>query len=134
MKLKGIILISLLAMSSFAFAEIKGIFQRGQVSTPTMAVNLGSQDGVSESEARIKTKGIAENYAWAMTLLTSSNRNDFPYSEILKAVDSTCRNSDKLQLAGEKITYDLYTSLVDGNSYVRAILTFKYKCPEMSHI
>lgn len=134
MKLKNIILISLLSMSSFAFAGINGIFQTGHVATPTIAVSLGSQDGISESEARIKAKGIAENYAWAMSSFNSSNRNDYPFSEILKAVDSTCRNSSKLQLEGEKITYDLYTSLVDGNSYVRAILTFKYKCPEMSHI
>jgi hypothetical protein len=132
--MKTLIVITVLAMSSVASAKINGLFQTAQVSTPTIAVSLGSQEGVSELEARIKVKGIAENYAWAMTTFNSANRNDYPFSEILKSVDNTCKNSEKLQLEGEKITYDLYTSLVDGNSYVRGVLTFKYKCPEMSHI
>jgi hypothetical protein len=132
--MKTLIVITVLTMSSVASAKINGLFQTAQVSTPTIAVSLGSQEGVSELEARIKAKGIAENYAWSMTSFNSANRNDYPFSEILKSVNDTCKNSEKLQLEGEKITYDLYTSLVDGNSYVRGVLTFKYKCPEMSHI
>jgi hypothetical protein len=121
-------------MSSMASAKINGLFSTSQVLTPNIAVSLGSQDGTTELDARVKSKATAEYLAIAMSLVNSSNRNEYPYSEILKSVDSTCRNSDKLQLEGEKITYDLFTSLVDGNSYVRAILTFKYKCPEMSHL
>jgi hypothetical protein len=132
--MKAIILISLLSLSTVASAKINGLFQTAQVATPTVAVSLGSQEGVSELEARIKAKGIAENYAWSMTSFTAANRDDYPFSEILKSVNETCKTSEKLQMEGEKITYDLYTSLVDGNSYVRAVLTFKYKCPEMSHI
>jgi hypothetical protein len=132
--MKRLILIAVLTMSSIATAKINGLFSTTQVLTPNIAVSLGSQNGTTELDARVKSKVTAEYFAIAMSSFSSADRNDYPYSEILKSVDSTCRNSEKLQLEGEKITYDLFTSLVDGNSYVRAILTFKYKCPEMSHI
>ena len=131
MKLHSLIALAVLTTSTIAFAEIKGIFTRSQIATPPVAVSMGSQDGYTETEARLKVKETAEHYAQMMTVYTSKDKDNYPFSDILKSVNEICRDSMKLQLEGEKITYDLYTSLVDGNTYVVGILSFKYKCPEL---
>ncbi len=120
------------AFSALAQAGIKGIFSTSRILTPPVAVSMGSQDGVTEEEARLKSKSTAEHYARMMTDYRSSDAEQYPYAEMLKAIGSPCASSSALQMEGQVITYDLYTSLVDGNTYVQAVLTFKYKCPEMS--
>jgi hypothetical protein len=104
----------------------------GQISTSPVAVSMGRPNGLRESEARLKVRNEAENLSIAMTSYNSSDRDNYPYNLILKGVDKDCVDSTKLTMEGVRITYDVYTSVVDGNTYVRGILTFKYKCPELS--
>lgn len=115
-----------------AHAKIKGLFSTARILTSPVAVSMGNQNGLTEIEARLKSKSNAEAIAHVLPDYTPNDREEYPYDQAVKAVSDLCQYSKKLKMEGEKITYDLYTSLVDGNTYVQAVLTFKYACPELS--